>query len=379
MPFPPPSERQAHLLWAAATAVAVTALVMLLVSLVWATSWVLKELSGVIWPLAFAGVLAYLLDPVVATLQRRVRIPRSRAILLVFFLGVMMVMALAATVVPQIIVETKQLADQIPTYAERLKSELSAWLAQSHMGARARQAWESDLGQTVQAWLTRMVPQATRLAVDQLGRVASWLGVVLGLALVPVYLFYFLLEKQGIEKNWRDYLPLRESQTKEEAVFVLTAINDCLIVFFRGQVLVAMCDGALLTLGFLLLGLDYALLLGLVAGMLSIIPYLGVMLGIIPALVLALVQFGNIWGPVMVIVLFGLVQAAEGLYISPKIIGDRVGLHPLTIIISVMVGTSMLGGLLGGLLAIPLTAAIRTLMFRYVWHRGLDPGARPTP
>lgn len=130
----------------------------------------------------------------------------------------------------------------------------------------------------------------------------------------------------------------------------------------------ALCDGVLLTVGFLMLGLNYAVLLGFVAGLLSIVPYLGIMLSLIPALALAAIQFGDWWHPTLVLVIFGLVQTLEGLVISPKIIGNRVGLHPLTIIIAVMVGSTLLGGLLGGVLAIPLTAALRVIMFRYVWR-----------
>ncbi|GIT78205.1 MAG: hypothetical protein Ct9H300mP32_5870 [Verrucomicrobiota bacterium] len=96
-------------------------------------------------------------------------------------------------------------------------------------------------------------------------------------------MFYFLLEKRGIKRNWTDYLPVHESRVKEEIVFVLHSINDCPIVFFRGQVLVGMCVGVLLTTGFLVIGLEYAILLGVMAGLLSIIPYLGVALSIIPA------------------------------------------------------------------------------------------------
>jgi predicted PurR-regulated permease PerM len=194
---------------------------------------------------------------------------------------------------------------------------------------------------------------------------------------VPVYVFYFLLEKERIAGNWTDYLPLQESRVKQELVFVLKEINNCMIVFFRGQVLVAMCLGLLLTVGFLTVGLNYAILLGVVAGALSIIPYLGVMLSIIPAVGLAVVQFQDWWHPLLVVLVFVLAQMAEGLFISPKIMGDRVGLHPLTIIIAVMVGTTLMGGILGGVLAIPLTAVLRTLMFRYVWRRRTPVAVKP--
>jgi predicted PurR-regulated permease PerM len=99
---------------------------------------------------------------------------------------------------------------------------------------------------------------------------------------------------------------------------------------------------------------------------LGIIPYLGVMVSILPAIVLGIVQFGD-WRVFLVVGVFALVQTLESFVISPKIIGDRVGMHPLTIIIAIMVGTTLMGGILGGVLAIPLTAALRTLMFRYVW------------
>ena len=217
-------------------------------------------------------------------------------------------------------------------------------------------------------------------SLEQLKKVMSLFGFLAGLALVPVYVFYFLLEKRGINQNWTDYLPVGDSWIKEEIVFVLRSINDCLIVFFRSQVLVAMCVGALLTAGFLAIGLEYAILLGVMAGLLGIIPYLGVALSLIPAFVLAMIQFVPEEGwlkPVLILVWFAAVQAMEGLFISPKIIGDRVGLHPLTIIVAVMVGTTLLGGIMGGVLAIPLTAALRTLMFRYVWKDRVHAGDAP--
>jgi predicted PurR-regulated permease PerM len=125
----------------------------------------------------------------------------------------------------------------------------------------------------------------------------------------------------------------------------------------------------LLTIGFLAIGLDYAFLLGMVAGILSIVPFLGVALSIVPALLLAVVQYGDWLHPALVVGVFAVVQFLEGFVISPKIMGDRVGLHPLTIILAVMIGTTLMGGIIGGILAIPLTAALRVLMFRYIWKR----------
>jgi predicted PurR-regulated permease PerM len=152
-------------------------------------------------------------------------------------------------------------------------------------------------------------------------------------------------------------------------VFILDSINGYLIAFFRGQVLVAIIDGILYGTGFLIIGLPYAVLLGVMAIFLTIIPFLGAIVTFVVSLIIAVVQYGDWLHPLLVLVVFSIVQTLESLVISPKILGDRVGLHPVTIIISVMVGTTLLGGLLGGILAIPLTAALRVVMFRYVWKR----------
>jgi predicted PurR-regulated permease PerM len=213
------------------------------------------------------------------------------------------------------------------------------------------------------------MPAVSSWVFGQASKVVGWFGMLAGLALIPVYAFYFLLEKQGIRKRWTDYLPVKRSDFKDELVFVIQSINDYLIVFFRGQVLVALCDGVLYTIGFYIIGLPFAFLVGLMATVLTIIPFLGAIVTCVTALIIALVQPGGWWLPVGVLIVFAIVQSLEGLLIIPKILGDRVGLHPLTIIIAVMVGTTLMGGLLGGILAIPLTAALRVVMFRYVWNR----------
>ena len=372
MIFPQPTAAQARVIWLGVTALALAVFLAFLAGLIWGLTWVAQQLSSLLLPLAVAGILAYLLDPVVDGLER-MKVPRVRGILLVFFLGVMLILMAMSTVVPRLIVETQELAKQVPQLSNQVENKVKAWLERSTWGEKAQRAWEGDLGENFQAWISTAAPTASSWALSQLSKVASWFGLVVGFAMVPVYVFYFLLEKRGIESHWTNYLPIKESRAKEEAVFILKSINEYLILFFRGQVLVALADGVLLTVGFFAIGLNYALLLGLVAGFLSIVPFLGVAVSIVPTIILAAVQFGDWLHPLLVIGLFSLVQFLEGFFISPKIMGDRVGLHPLTIIIAVMVGTTLLGGITGGILAIPLTAALRVLMFRYVWRRRGDP------
>jgi len=421
MKFPAPSEKQARVLWFAATSVAGAVVLVLLGLVCWGLAWTVSQLASVLLPLAVAGILAYLIDPVVDWVERKAAIPRTRAILLVMFAAVVLSLSVLTSFIPTLVVEVDGLFDRItetnyttaasdsddaapaplpltddapraaqtapietlpasPTFLEDAKHRFGDWLKTTPFGDKAAEAWESGLADTVEEWITSSLPVVFGWFQEQIARIASWGGLMIGMAMVPVYLFYFLLEKRGIRSNWTDYLPVRESRIKEEVIFVLQEINERLIVFFRGQVLVSMCVGALLIIGYKLIGLPYAFLLGALAGILGIVPYLGVMLSIVPALVICIIQFGDWLHPGLLVLLFVAVQAAEGLFISPKIIGDRVGLHPLTIILAVMIGTTLLGGIIGGILAIPLTAALRTLMFRYVWtrrdlsHNGGPPG-----
>ena len=405
MSFPPPSRRQAHLFWTALTGLAIALLAGLIVLLVWGLSRVLDILSPVLWPLAVAGVIAYLLDPVVDYFERK-GISRSRAIVCVFAVAFLTVIAVFANIVPPIVSQTRDFAERIPSIQTNVQQHVETWINHPPEwfekyigpGSKAQQrttaptatnsisgeietnapampptgsspALGSSIGektlQSATGWVARFLPKAFSF-------VAAWFGILVGLSLIPIYAFYLLLEKRGIQSKWTDYLPLKDSTFKDELVFILQSINDYLIAFFRGQVLVAICDGILYGIGFLIIGLPYAILLGAAAMVVTIIPFIGAIIIFVTAMIIALVQFGDWQHPLLVLAVFAVVQTLEGVVISPRIMKGRVGLHPLTIIIAVMVGTTLLGGLLGGVLAIPLTAVLRVLMARYVWKR-------PTP
>lgn len=408
----PPTPQQSRLFWAALTGLAVALILGLLVGMIWGMGQVLDKLSPVIWPVAVAGVLAYLLDPVVDFFERR-RVPRPRAILLVFLIGLFLVLAVFSSVVPQVVVQTHQLGTQLPEFAAKTENRLEAWATHppswlirffpaeftpvSPEGSNTNSPALTDPGtssnpaaatpvtgdtasllkqwlgadpvETITGWLKNIVPKVGTWMFGQVAKAAGLFGVIAGLALIPIYLFYLLLEKRAIIANWTTYLPVRDSDFKEELVFVLQSINDYLIAFFRGQVLVAICDGVLYGVGFALIGLPYAFLIGAVAMVLTIIPFLGAIVTCGAALLIALVTFGDWQHPLLVLGVFAVVQGIEGYVLQPKIIGDRVGLHPMVIIIAIMTGTTMLGGVLGGLLAIPLAAVLRVVLARYVWRK----------
>jgi len=301
----------------------------------------------------------------------------------VFVFAFVLVAFVLVSVIPKVVDETQQLAAKVPEYSERLQQRIGKLIAEPPAILRHfLPAPSSDATDTnppaatgnpalasATTWLAGTLPALGSWLFGKIGKVASGFGILAGLALIPVYAFYFLLEKRVIQIHWQEYLPVRNPAAKGEIIFVLDAINRYLVAFFRGQVLVAMCDAVLYTIGFLAVGVNYAFLLGFAAVFLTIIPYLGALVVFITALTLTFVQYGDWAHPLMVTGVFAAVQTLEGFVIAPKIIGDRVGLHPLVIIIAVMTGTTLLGGILGGILAIPLAAALRVILARYVWKK----------
>tara|TARA_Y100001933_G_scaffold230054_1_gene246817 strand:- start:70 stop:1284 length:1215 start_codon:yes stop_codon:yes gene_type:complete len=395
MAFPAPSEKQAKVLWLSITALAIAVFLALLALMFYGLGWLLDRLSPVLLPLAVAGILAFLLNPLVGIFENKmsakvsglfdkIRNPkRVKAIILVFIIAAGTLTTLTFTVmstaVPQLVDLSKKV--QIGQFEKDAKK----WI-EKHRDkewGKLLKLNEVDLDNLRLLSLFKIDSiSAKELSANGLSNAITIIGILAGLALVPVYVFYFLLEAQTIQRKWSDYLPLKESKFKEEAVFVLESFNECLVVFFRGQVLVAICVGICLAIGFSLIGLPYGILLGLLAGIVGIIPYFGVIVSTIPVLLLSLTHQDDMnflgislgfYSPFAALAVCAIVLFLEKTVIQPKIIGDRVGMHPVAVIISVLMGTTLVGGVIGGLLAIPVAMALRTVLFRYVWIKRQAP------
>ena len=242
----------------------------------------------------------------------------------------------------------------------------------------------------VKVWLAAHSEAISSRLVAYIGSgVQGFLGIfgyLVGFILVPIYLYYFLKESDSIQKNWSRYIPLRASKFKAEVVSVLGEINNYLIAFFRGQMLVSMIDGLLVGLALAIIGLPYAMLIGVFVAILGLIPYVGNFLCWLAAVLISIAHFGrtdadgalintfagmeSVYSyPILVTVLFVVVQQINSLVTAPRIIGDATGLHPLTVIFSVLFWSFLIGGLLGALLAVPLTASVKVLFRRYIWER----------
>jgi predicted PurR-regulated permease PerM len=406
MNFPPPTERQARIIWLGLTSVATAMFIAVVVLLFWGLGQVIDVLSPVLWPLAVAGVLAYLLDPVVDFFERK-GLSRTWAIICVFTIALLIAAGVLTYVIPPIVAQTRQLVERVPEISRKVEQGVDRWvnsppdwlkffnrakpsevppsvaptnsIAPMTGGTNAVAAAPPPSGGTgLKDTLDKAMKSAGTWIAEFLPKAGLWLvsrfSIFVGLALIPIYAFYLLLEKSGIESKWTNYLPIKDSAFKDELVFILRSINDYMIAFFRGQVLVALIDGILYGIGFLIIGLPYAILLGAAAVVFTIVPFIGAIIIFVTAIIIGFVQFGDWKHPLLVVVVFAIVQTLESAVVSPRVMKGRVGLHPLTIIIAVMVGTTLLGGLLGGILAIPLTAVLRVLMARYVWKRPQSEG-----
>lgn len=410
----------------------------LLVGLVWLVGQIFGFLQPVLVPLVVAGIIAYLLDPVVRLLEKR-GISRLWSVVTVF-LGVLVAMTLlVAAVLPAIQggrtffreIFTKEpaaevlgaaedlepnaavsaeegAAEEVPKVAEEA-SDLAPALARSLHNLRVEYrdgpvgwiltevepsgepiAWANGAPSPESLdffWRTRGGKMLVKYKAEILAwlsvgstKVLGFLGLVLGMIMVPVYLFFFLKDSVSIREHWHEYVPLKASRFKTELVETLQEINGYLISFFRGQVLVGAIDGVLVGIALFFFDLPYALLIGVFMAILGVIPYIGNILCLIPACIIAYLHaetgsapFGlEPWPYVgFVVLIFAGVQQINSLVTAPKIVGDSVGLHPLTVIFSMLFWSLILGGFVGALLAVPLTAAVKVIFRRYFWDKAM--------
>jgi predicted PurR-regulated permease PerM len=382
-----PSPFQQKLFWAALTALAFVALGGVTVLVGGLTLRGISFLQPVLIPVAIAGILAYLLEPVVKWLEAK-KLTRTKSVIIVFMAFSMGIAGIFVWVAPILWKQGNLFVRDLPRYTEQAKGLVDRTLQEVEKlrdrvvlkgavddrgeAGRAADYLDRAIGDGL-AEVQKQLPGAAlgfgRFLQRSVGGFLGVFGMLLSLVLVPVFLFFFLKEGPSISSNWSNYLPLRASPLKSEIVSLLSEINDYLINFFRGQLLVSMIDGTITAVLLLVLGLDFALLIGLLVAILGLIPYAGVFISWIPAVIIAAAQFGDWLHPLLVTLIFLGVNNLDGIFIAPKIVGDSVGLHPLTVIISVLAWSIILGGLLGALLAVPLTATIKVLLKRYFWDK----------
>ncbi|QSX75054.1 AI-2E family transporter [Lysobacter arenosi] len=325
--------------------------------------WLVWLLAPILSPFAFALILAWLGDPLVDRIERSGR-SRNTAVALVFTMMALLVLAGLLILVPLLERQITTLVASLPKYRDWLMVTALPWVERrtgfeitdsldfTHFAQLVRENWD----------------QAGGVATTMLGYLSrsgsAVLAMVANIALLPVIAFFFLRDWDLLVDRVASLVPRNHLPTVAR---LARESSDVLGAFLRGQFLVMLVLGVMYGLGLWAVGLDLGILIGLIAGLLTFVPYLGPASGIILGVIAALVQYGDWQHVAGVLAVFGVGQVIESYVLTPKLVGDRIGLHPVAVIFAVLAG-GQLFGFLGMLLALPVAAVVNVLL-RYAQER----------
>jgi predicted PurR-regulated permease PerM len=322
-----------------------------------ATLLLLWLLGPVLTPFIVAAVLAYALHPAVEALAER-RVPRVLAVIVVEVLAIVALLALVLLVIPVIAKELPRLKEQIPLLAERANTTVAPWLAQFGINVSLdAESIKAFLLKTLDANLEEWA--ATLLSSARIGG-SILLAFVGNAILMPVVLFYLLIDWPNLVQRAQSFIPprLRES--------VLGFFDECDVVlgqYLRGQLLVMGVLAVYFSAALAIAGFDLALPVGVFTGLAFFIPYLGFGLGLVLALLAGMLQFGGWYGVLSVAVIYGAGQVGESLFLTPRLVGERIGLNPLAVIFALL-AFGHLFGFVGVLIALPVSAVLLVALRR---------------
>lgn len=322
-------------------------------------AWLLYLLSPILMPFVVSALLAYLGDPLVDRLEAR-GLKRTLAVSVVFSVLFLLLTLLLLLLVPRVEAQVTQLIAKLPGYVGWLRENLLPRLQSLIPGDVAT----FDLG-SAQQTLGKYWREAGGLLANVWSSVSgsgmALLGWLVNLFLIPVLTFYLLRDWDHLIAGIHTLLPRRS-----EPVWARLAreSDEVLGAFLRGQLLVMFALGMIYTTGLWLVGLDFALLIGMIAGIVSFVPYLGLIVGIVIAGAASVLQSQGYGDLPWVVVVFVVGQLLEGTVLTPRLVGERIGLHPVAVMFAVMAG-GQLYGFFGILLALPV-AAVAMVLIRHL-------------
>ncbi|MFJ7935970.1 AI-2E family transporter [Sporosarcina sp. NPDC096371] len=314
--------------------------------------------STVVLPVILATIAYYLLRPLLRLLEK-IRIPRVWGILILFIGAIGMITALVFLVFPFLKEQFHNLVEEFPNYFSQLLLKTDKFLRESIFSS-----YYEGLDINVNTLLETGQGDIGKFFTDTIGGIASGItsfisaftGIILAIITVPFILFYLLKDGEKLPRFFVKMLPPR---MRKDATHILRDADHQISSYIQGQILVAICIGIMVYIGFLIIGMKYALLLGVLAMFTSIVPYLGPLIAITPAVIIALVT-----SPLLLIKLaavWTIVQLIEGKFISPQIMGKSLQIHPITIIFVLLTAGSLFG-VAGVVLGIPGYALLKVLV-----------------
>lgn len=310
----------------------------------------LYQFSTIVGLLFFAAMLAYLFYPGVRAFSEQ-GIPSIVAILIVYAMAASVLLFVCLVILPNVYEESRGFLASLPLYYLRFENYLAT--LQQWMGNLLDGVWLEQINTSLMSFFTEFVEQLGQQGLNLVLSLPQWIiFIVLG----PVLSYYFLRDREKIAARCLAVFP----PTKRSTVLILSKNIDIVLRnFVRGNLLVALIVASLTALGLFLFGVNYSMTLGILAGLFNIIPYFGPILGSIPILLVAILQpdVNALWVLLFILAL----QQVDSVFITPKVIGDNMGMHPVTVIILVLIG-GLSGGLAGMILVIPLAAVGKVLL-----------------
>lgn len=329
-------------------------------------------LKTVLLPILLTGAIYYLLNPLVDWLERK-RIPRIYTIVALYLLIVGLISILIVTVVPLVQEQITGLIHNFPEYSYLVQLEFENLIGSNffHQIQESTGFNPSDLGKQISDQATTILDNAWAGLGGFIGAIKD---VVLAVITVPFILFYLLKDGKKLPHFLLRYVPVK---LRDQTHRVMTEMNGQISSYIRGQIIVSFCIGVLLYIGFLTIGLDYALVLAIIASFTSIVPYLGPAIAITPALIIAIVT-----SPIMLlklIIVWTVVQLIEGKLISPQIMGKSLRIHPITIIFVILTAGNLFG-VPGIILAVPGYAVLKVIFTHlFIWFERRSRLYEPIP
>jgi predicted PurR-regulated permease PerM len=327
------------------------------------TGWLFYLLAPVLTPFVAAGLLAYIGDPLADRLQK-LKLSRTLAVVLVFLLTFLVLALLILLMGPLIKAQIAALFRALPDITRQLEQvwlpTVSGWLNLEPGKNVGIGAFLANYGDMLSSWSGKIL-----LGMGKSG--GAVVMAILSLFLIPIITFYMLRDWDSFMSHLSALLP--EAQRKT-VLKLAQETDDVLGAFLRGQILVMLALALIYSLGLTLLGLKFAIAIGVVAGLVSFVPYLGFVFGIGLAGLTVALEPNPLWNLAGVIAIFTIAQMIEGSVLTPKLVGDRIGLHPVLVIFAVAAG-GQLFGFFGILLALP-TAAVLSVLLRFAYHRYLN-------
>ena len=329
-----------------ATAVlfAIVALVLLIALVVWALAETLAYFYKLVMPLAVAGILALVLYPVVDFLEARLGLHRAAAAGLILLLFMAIIAGAAILLAPT-------LARQISHFTDITPGILSSW--QDYLSVRFPGTFKAVMASVDEDSIKDIVPDMERPGLA----IKSYLGMMVGLGFVPLFLYFALVSGGRLRTQVESFLAVFSPATQKNTLYFIDVFTGQVTGFFQGQLVIAVIMGGMLAAGFTVIGLKGGIVIGLVLGLLNIVPFLGTLIGLLIVLPMAYFQpDGSLQMVGLCLLVFAAVQLVESWLLTPKIMANRSGLHPALVVISVFFWGTALGGIIGMILAVPLTA-----------------------